>query len=112
MRDDITTLDEIRQIINEKDGVLLYFSASGCGVCKALKPKVEKEFGEKFSKIEQLFINATNHPKIAASFSVFSMPTILVFLDSKEFARESRNVSLELLLKKIKRPYEIMTNKH
>ncbi len=108
MKNDIETVEEIEKIINEEDGVLLYFSTSMCNVCEVLRPKVEEEFKKNFPKIEQIFINAANATKIAAHYQVFSAPTILIYLQAKEFARESRNVSISQLIEKIRRPYEIM----
>jgi thioredoxin-like negative regulator of GroEL len=48
------------------------------------------------------------HADIAAAFGVFSIPTAIVFLDGREFARVSRNVSIPALVEQIRRPYEIM----
>jgi thiol-disulfide isomerase/thioredoxin len=104
------TLDEIEAIIQNELGVLLYFSTPTCNVCKALKPKVIEAFDENFPLIKQYFIDASKSPEIAASFQVFSVPTLLIFLDAKEFARESRNLSIPLLVDKIRRPYEIMSS--
>ena len=110
MRTDIQSIEEIENFINEKDAILLYFSTSTCNVCEVLKPKIEEEFKKNFPKIEQVFINATDAPQVAAHFQVFSTPTILIFLQSKEFARESRNVGISQLIEKVRRPYDIMNS--
>ncbi len=104
------TLEEIKQKIDSCDGVMLYFWGDNCAVCDALKPKISTAFKENFPKIEQIFIDAKNQTDIAAAFSVFSIPTTIVFLAGKEFAREGRAVSVSALVEKIKRPYEIMTS--
>ncbi len=110
MREDILTQEALKALIHEKVGVLVYFSTPTCNVCHALKPKIKEEFAKHFPQIEQVFIDSTKAPQIPASLQIFSVPTILVYLDGKEFARESRNVSVPLLIEKIKRPYEIMTS--
>jgi len=101
-------LKEIKNFIETKDGVMLYFWGDNCAVCDALKPKIKESFEQNFPKIEQIYIDAKNSVDIAANFSVFSIPTTIVFLDGKEFAREGRAVSISALVDKIKRPYEIM----
>jgi len=110
MREDIGTKEALDRLIDEKLGVLVYFSTPTCNVCHALKPKIAEEFAENFPQIEQVFIDASRSPEIPASLQIFSVPTILVYLDGKEFARESRNVSVPLLVEKIRRPYEIMSS--
>ncbi len=110
MKTDILSIDEVKQIIREEIGVLFYFSTPTCNVCHALKPKISEAFEENFPQIKQYFIDSSITPEIPASFNIFSVPTILVFLDGKEFARESRNVSVTQLIAKIDRPYSIMTD--
>ncbi len=110
MREDITSHEALENLICEKIGVLVYFSTPTCNVCHALKPKIKEAFSEHFPQIEQIFIDAAKHPEIPASLQIFSVPTILVYLDGREFARESRNVSVPLLVEKIQRPYQILTS--
>ena len=104
------TLEEIQKIIDEKPGVLLYFSGENCNVCHALRPKYKELFDEKFPLVEQIFLDAHQNPEISSHYRVFSVPTAIVFLGGKEFAREGRAVSLYALEEKLKRPYEIMTS--
>ncbi len=110
MKTDILSIEEVNKIIREEIGVLFYFSTPTCNVCHALKPKISEAFQENFPKIKQYFIDSSLTPEIPANFNIFSVPTILVFLDGKEFARESRNVSVSQLIAKIDRPYSIMTD--
>lgn len=102
------TLNEIKELIDTKDGVMLYFWGDNCSVCDVLKPKIMESFQENFPKIEQQFINAQENRDIAAEFSVFSIPTTIVYLAGKEFAREGRAMSVSALVEKIERPYSIM----
>jgi thioredoxin-like negative regulator of GroEL len=102
------TLREIEDKIKKCNGVMLYFWGDNCNVCDALKPKIKEAFEKEFPKIEQIYIDAKNNTDIAAHFSVFSIPTTIVFLDGKEFAREGRAMSVANLIEKIKRPYNIM----
>lgn len=103
------TLEELQNTIRTEVGVLLYFSGESCNVCHALRPKFKEVFDENFSKLKQIYLDAHENPEISAHFQVYSVPTIIVFLEGKEFAREGRAVSLHKLTEQIKRPYIMMT---
>jgi thiol-disulfide isomerase/thioredoxin len=101
-------LDELKELVSKKSGLLLYFTGEGCRVCHSLKPKIDALFREKFPEIERIFLDAHKQREISAYFGVFSVPTILVFLDGKEFMREGRATSLTLIEKRLSRPYQIL----
>ncbi len=103
------TLEELQYTIRTEVGVLLYFSGENCNVCHALRPKFKEVFDENFSQLKQIYLDAHENPEISAHFQVFSVPTMIVFMDGKEFAREGRSVSLHQLTEKLKRPYGMMT---
>lgn len=104
------SLEEVKKLIDEEVGVLLYFSTPTCNVCKALKPKIIEEFEKNFPLIKLIFIDSTVLPEVAANFQVFSVPTMILFLDRKEFAREGRNISISAFVSKVSRVYEILTS--
>jgi thioredoxin-like negative regulator of GroEL len=102
------TIESINQIIKENPAVMLYFSAPTCNVCHALKPKLLEAISENFQTFEISSIDVSTDADIAAHFSVFAIPTVLVFLDGREFLRKSRHMSVGEVINEIKRPYEIM----
>ena len=101
-------LEELQEIIRSEVGVLLYFYGENCSVCHALRPKFKELFDRKFPKIEQIYLDAYENAQIAASYQVFSLPTVLLFLDGKEFIREGRNVSMVQMEEKLTRLYAMM----
>jgi len=103
------SLNDIQNMIENEMGVMLYFWGEHCNVCHALQPKLFKSFEENFPAIKPITIDVAEHANIAAHFGVFSIPTAIIFLDGKEFARVSRNVSIPALISQIQRPYEILT---
>lgn len=103
------TLDSIQTSIQDELCFALYFSGQDCGVCSVLEPKITEMISQNFPHIKLQSVNAQQFPEIAAYFSVFSVPTFLVFFDSKEFIRKSRNMSIELLKNEIQRPYSMVT---
>jgi thioredoxin-like negative regulator of GroEL len=103
-------LEELNSTIKSEVGVLLYFLGENCNVCHALRPKFKELFDSKFPKIKQIYIDAHQNPEISAHFRVFSVPTMLVFLDGREFLREGRSVSLHQLEDKLSRVYNILVD--
>ena len=102
------TIENINEIIKENLAVMLYFSAPTCNVCHALKPKLLEAIDKNFDKFEIVSIDTSIDQEIAAHFSVFAIPTVLVFLDGREFLRKSRHMSIDEVVREIQRPYEIM----
>jgi thiol-disulfide isomerase/thioredoxin len=103
------TFEALQEIIRSEMGVLLYFSGENCTVCHALRPKFKELFDTQFPLIRQIYLDAHENPEISAHFQVFSVPTMIVFLDGREFVREGRAVSLHKLTEQLKRPYGMMT---
>ncbi len=102
----VTTMEQIDAILG-KDAALLYVSAPNCNVCEALKPKVEALFTDRFPKVRLYEANIAHLPELGGRFNIFSAPAILLFFEGKEFAREGRNISLELFAQKIQKVYEL-----
>ena len=105
------TLEELKNTIKTQEAIMVYFSGKSCGVCQALKPKIEETFSTKFPKIKQLYIDAQDNPKISANYNVFTLPTIFVFFEGKEFFQKSRLISIEETTKAIQRPYSLFYSK-
>ncbi len=103
-------LESIEQTIKEDLAVMLYFSAPGCNVCHALKPKLIDAFETNFDQFKIITVDISETPEISSHFGVFAIPTVLVFLDGKEFLRKSRQMSVGEVVEAIRRPYEIMTS--
>ncbi|RXK02889.1 thioredoxin family protein [Halarcobacter bivalviorum] len=103
----LNSLEEVNSIISTGEPVLIYFSGQNCSVCTALKPKIEEQIKLNLPKIETYEVKADIYKEIASNFSVFSIPTILVFFDSKEFKREGRNISVMNFIKELERPYTL-----
>jgi thioredoxin-like negative regulator of GroEL len=104
----MNTIENIEKSIKENMAVMVYFSAPTCNVCHALKPKLMEALDKNFEKFVVESVDISVEEDIAPHFGVYAIPTVLVFLDSKEFLRKSRHMSVDEVIKEIKRPYEIM----
>ncbi len=104
----MNTIETIQSTLNNKPAVMLYFSAPTCNVCHALKPKLLSAIETSFERFEIISIDISQTPDISAKFNVFTIPTVLIFLDGQEFLRKSRHMSIDEVIKQIERPYNIM----
>ena len=102
--------EQLQQYIASNDAVMVYFSGENCGVCKALQPKIKKLLSEEFPKIKQIFIEAHKFPQTAAQYNVLTIPTVILFFDSKEFIRQSRHISCEQIEQQLIRTYNLFFN--
>ena len=104
------TIENINKTINENLAVMVYFSAPTCNVCHALKPKLMEALDTNFKEFVIESVDISSEEDIAPHFGVFAIPTVLIFLDGKEFLRKSRHMSVDEVIGAIQRPYEIMTS--
>ncbi len=100
-------IEELNGQIASNEALMVYFSGENCGVCEVLRPKIKSMLEEKFPKIKQLFISANDYKATAAALGIFSVPTLIIYLDGKEFIRKSRNISVLELEKELQRPYSL-----
>jgi len=103
-------IEQLRNEIKENDAVMVYFSGENCGVCKVIQPKIKKLFSEEFPKIKQIFIGADKFPQTAAQYNVLTIPTVIVFFDSKEFIKQSRHISIDQIEQQLNRTYHLFFN--
>jgi len=104
----IYNLQELQTLIEQKKGVLLYFSSDTCSVCKVLKPKVSELLTSKFPLLSVRYVNTELSPMIAGQYRVFTIPTLLIYFEGKEQLRYSRNISISQLEESLSRPYNLV----
>lgn len=102
------TLETINHTLNTNDAVMLYFSAPTCNVCHALKPKLSEAILNDFPTFVIESIDISETPEIASHFTVFTIPTVLIFFQGREFLRKSRHMSVGEVVDAIERPYSLM----
>jgi thioredoxin 1 len=101
----VQNLQQLQDSINTGEPTLVYFSGENCSVCKVLKPKIEEEVSKSFPKFKLFEVKTDLDKEITSHFTIFSIPTTLVFFDTKEFKRVGRNMSVSLFIEELKRPY-------
>ena len=93
-----------------KASSVYYFSTETCGVCKVLKPKLKSFLEENFPKLEMIYVDVEREKELAAQLTTFSVPTIIIYFDDKEFLRYSRNINFDELFQSLERMYNLYFN--
>ena len=89
----LTSTQELDAQLASKGLVLAYFTTPDCGVCKALKPKLEEVLAI-YESIRAYEIDVAANPDAAGQHSIFTLPGLLVYADGKEYLREARYMSV------------------
>jgi thioredoxin-like negative regulator of GroEL len=88
----------------------IYFSGPDCAVCAALKPKLFELLQYRFPKLVLGEVDCSTSQQLASQQLIFSIPTLIVYLDGREAIRKSRSFSLTELVEELDRPYGIVTS--
>ncbi|WP_027626497.1 thioredoxin family protein [Clostridium lundense] len=103
----LNSVEHINSFIKENKICIVYFSSNRCGVCINLLPKID-EILKSYPMIKGGKIDIDKVQEAIGSFSVHTLPCILLFIDGKEIIREARFISIIELKEKIKRYYELL----
>lgn len=100
----LQTIQEVLTFINNHHLAFLYISQEDCSVCHALRPKMT-ELLKNYPKIELREVEADQVKEISAEYLIFSAPTLLFFVDGKEYLREGKFVQFRKLAHTIEQVY-------
>ncbi len=89
MADNIITLttENFQDEIAKPTPILVDLWAEWCGPCRLIAPILEEIAREYPDRIRIGKLNVDEHPSIAATYDVMSIPTLLLFKDGKEERR-------------------------
>lgn len=88
------SIDAIKNFTKENLMSVVYFLSESCSVCHALYPKIEDVLSN-YPNVKMAKVEISDIPEAAGEYSIFSFPTLLIFVDNKEIARKSRIVSID-----------------
>ena len=75
------------EVLNSQKPILVDFWAPWCGPCRLVSPVVEAVGEAHADKIVTAKVNTDENQQLAMRYSIFSIPTLIVFREGREAAR-------------------------
>jgi len=92
------TDDDFQQVIEGSDvPVLVDFYADWCGPCKVMAPVLDEFANARKGDVLVVKLDTENNQRTAQNFGIRAIPTLIVFRDGKEVARQAGAVPRETL---------------
>jgi len=107
MQNTLSSIPDFEHIKKTEKAFVLYITDGTCNVGESVTPKLEKLIAEQFPELKLFYSFTSETPEIAAQLSVFTIPTVLLFIEGKLYTQKSRAFSLEELRKEIDRYYKM-----
>lgn len=89
-----------KEILESEGLVVVDFYAEWCGPCKMTGPTID-QLAEEIKDIRFVKVNVDENPDLANTYSVFSIPSFVVFKDGQIISQFSGAMSREGLLAKL-----------
>ena len=83
----LSDLDAVEKFTQLNSKCVIYYTATWCGPCKAIKPVYEKMAGDYANQIALGKVDVDDNPDAAAAVSVSAVPTFMAFHNNEGVAQ-------------------------
>jgi thioredoxin 1 len=77
--------------LKSTQAVLLLFGGRQCGVCQAIKPKLELLMTQQHPEIFVFYVDCVTSPAVCAQHGVFSLPVVQLYIEGRLYLERGRN---------------------
>ena len=91
----------------DEPAAAILFTAPDCGVCTALRPRLEAML-EAFPRLARLQVDCAAVPALARAGGVGALPTLVLAFEGRETARFSRSFAVGQVAEALARPYGML----
>lgn len=88
------------EVLDNSGTVFVDFYAEWCGPCKMTSPIIE-ELAQQMNNVKFVKINVDQNPELASTYSVFSIPTVVIFKKGQPVSQFVGALSKEGFLQEI-----------
>ena len=97
----LTSLEEIRNMLESHEYSFIMFSAKWCNACKKIKPKIETLI-DLYKDINFNYVDITNfnddEDKVLNTYKVEKLPSFMLYTNSTEYTRVEGSKNKSLIL--------------
>ena len=103
------TINDLEKLNEMKTAgpLLIMFGGKNCGVCQVVKPQLSSLLEEQFPNMQAVYVDCHLDSLICAQNSIFTLPVIQVYFEGIKIIEEIKVFSINGLIEKIKRPYDM-----
>lgn len=83
-----------QEVLDDKGIVFVDFYAEWCGPCKSIAPILE-EISKEMNKMKFVKINVDESQELASQYSIFSIPTFMIFKNGEVVSQFTGAMSKE-----------------
>jgi len=83
--------------------VLVLFGGAHCGVCQAIRPRLEALMAEHFGAVTLAYVDCAVAPAVCAQQGVFSLPVLRLYIHGQLALEHARSFGLQQVLGDIER---------
>jgi thioredoxin 1 len=98
---EITAAEFETEVIDSDIPVLVDFSASWCGPCKAMEPVLKRFAEEVAGLVKCVKIDVDDAHELAQEYAIRSVPNLILFKNGLEIRQHIGSASKEVLLKMV-----------
>lgn len=89
------------QVLHERiagPAVLVLYGGTHCGVCQAIRPRIEALMAEHFGAVPLSYVDCAAAPAVCAQQSVFSLPVLRLYVQGQLALEYARSFSLQQVM--------------
>jgi thioredoxin-like negative regulator of GroEL len=105
---ELTSIEMVEEFIQKHELVFLYVSRPECSVCHALLPKI-RVLLEPYPMVYLGHVEANQVEEVASRFLIFTVPTMIMFVEQKEYIRADRFVRFDRMEEQLQQIHRMYT---
>ncbi|MFO8142681.1 MAG: thioredoxin family protein [Marinobacter sp.] len=99
----------LSELLQSSPAVLLLYGGASCGVCQAIRPRLEKLASEEFQRLVTAYIDCQGAAApVCAARGIFSLPVVQLWFEGQRFAEFARVFSIGDVRAALERPYGLL----